>query len=208
MFYRSVKFVDDRWLALVHTSRTPGIPPSLVLLNTDQTMTDDPTLAQTTFHFDPDHSGANVVQLNLDEGGHEPSLEESSFAPFYQAASQRMLAIDLRRCNLVFVVKIDALLRLAEEWGGTDLQWGQWKVHTVEVQLGDRPGVAVWISGPRLFCTYRTDGIWQEVYDFSPRASARRMETTTDRDGVVRQLVRQPNMQKLRYVSRGPPCRR
>ena len=127
------------------------------------------------------------MYLHLDEGGHEPSLEESLLAPFYQAASHRVLAIELRSHNYTFVVKTETLLRLAQERRGTSLSWGQWKAHTVE--LGDsRPD---WVSGTQLFSTRivtQNKDTWLEVYDFSPRAS----ETCvmTDRGGIIRQVVR------------------
>ena len=167
----------------------PDMPPSLVLLNTDQTTIGDPTLAQTTFHFDSDeHSEVKWMYLILDQGGHGPSPEESLLAPFYQAASRRVLAVWLHRPYRVFVMKTEILLRLAQERGGTDLPWGQWKVHTV--QFGG--GMPDWVSGPRLFSTRTVvehEDTWLEVYDLSPRASKRYVEQTTDRDGIVRQVV-------------------
>ena len=160
------------------------MPPSLVLLNTGQTMIDDPTLARTTFHSDSEYSGVDTMVLYLDEGGHKPSPEESSFAPFYQAASQRVLTIGLRWPYHVFVMKTEVLLRLAQERGGTDLPWGKWKAHTVEV--GSLP---IWISGPRLFSTNINDEcVWLKVCDFSPRVS--KMYAITNGDGIVRQVVR------------------
>jgi len=159
---------------------------------------DNPTLAQTTFYLNvQEHSDQGLIYLHLDQGGYKPSPEERSFAPFFQASSQPVLVVSLSWCNIVFVVKTDALLRLARERRGTELQWEQWKSHAVEVQLGGR-GAAVWVSGPRFFCVYRAGGgIWLEVHDFSPRASARHMRTTTGQDGAVRQMARKPTMRKL-----------
>jgi len=182
-----------------------------VLLNTDQTTRNDPTPAQTTFHFTPcGYLDADAI-LYLDQGGHKPSPEESSLAPFHQAASQRTLAIELIHYNHVLVVRTDILLQLARERGGTVLSWGEWKAHTVEVRLGG--GSVGWVSGPRLFCMYwppleseevrlESEEVWLEseevrlgVCDLSPQRSKRDMERTTDGDGVVRQVVR-PRMQE------------
>jgi len=193
-----VRFVDDYWLALVPASCKPAAPPKLVLLNTDQTMMDNPTLVKTAFYFDlHEHSDEGGMRLHSDQGGYKPSPEESSLAPFYRVTSQRMLAVGLTRYNLVFVVKIDVLLRLARERGGTELQWGQWKSHAVGIQHGGY-GI-IWVSGPQFFYIYRIigEGIWLEVHDFSPRAYARHVETITDQDGVARQMVRQPGVKKL-----------
>ena len=173
------------------------MPPSLVLLNTNQATTDDSKLAQTTFYFDSDEDPR--LYLNLDEGGHEPSPEENSLAPFYHAASHRVLAIRFSRLRRVFAVKTEVILRLAQEREGTDLPWGQWKAHTVE--LGG--SVPNWVSGPRLFSAGVVPrGL--EVHDFSPRVSKRYTEHMTDADGIIRQVV-QPCM-RVHYLPWNSPA--
>ena len=170
----------------------PNTLPSLVLLNTDQTVVGDPTLARTTFHLDSDeHSEVNKIYLHLDEGGHEPSPEESSLAPFYQALSHRVFAIELCSPYYTFVMKTETLLRLAQERRGANLPWGQWKAHTVELD-----SALDWVSGTQLFLTRivpQNEDTWLEVYDFSPRAS--KMYVITNRGGIVRQVV-QPCMRE------------
>jgi len=153
-----------------------------VLFNTEPTPI-DPTLAQTTFHFDPrEHSDVNEIRLQLDQGGYKPSPEEASLAPFYQDASQRVLAVEFYMNESAFVMKAEALLKLARERGGADLEWKQWNAHAVEVQT--RGGIVLWVSGPRVFYICRTGQAngetWMNVHDFSPREFARCVETITN----------------------------
>ena len=157
-----------------------------MLLNTEQTITGNPALAQTTFHFDPhEHLDVKEICLYLDQGGYKPSPEEDLITPFYQDASQRVIATGFHECDSVFVMKTEVLLRLARERRGMGLEWEQWKSHAVEIQ----PGCCVdlWVSGPRLFCISRggrDDGeASMGVYDFSAQASAWCMQTVTDEDG-------------------------
>ena len=146
---------------------------------------------QTTFHLDHRMWGrGGVVNLHIEQGGHKPSPEESLLAPFFPDPSQRILVIQF--CGSVFVMKTEVLLRLAQERGGAALEWEQWKTHTIEVQT---EGVAnFWVSGPRLFGVSSINEIWMDVHDFSPRASARYLETITGRDGVVQRFMC-PSMQ-------------
>ena len=191
-----MKFVDDYWLALIVASCGPAAAPRLVLIDTEQTLIDHSTLTQTTFHFDPhEHSGVDTIRLYLDQGGHKPSVEEASFAPFYQDASQRLLAVELRSYGSTFVVKAEVLFKLARERGGADLEWEEWKAHAAEIQTRD--ATIIWISGPRVLCICLTEGpdwgSWMDVHDFSPRELARCMETVTDSKGGRFLRVRRPH---------------
>jgi len=164
-----------------------------VLINTEQTPIYHPTLAQTTFHFDArEHSDMATIHLHLDRGGHKPSPEEVLLAPFYQDASQRVLAVELRSRELAFVMKAEVLLKLARERGGADIEWEQWNAHTLEVQTGD--STVLWVSGPRVFCwTGGADGTsWMNVRNFSPRELATCMKTVTDSKGGRLLRVRRP----------------
>ena len=153
-----------------------------MLLDTEHTA-DDPRLAQTTFWLDTDedrHVGPSY--LHLDEGGHEPTPEEDSLAPFYQDPSQRTLAVEFPRGRSVFVMKTEVLLELARERRGTELGWWQWRAHVVEVPADDSR--FLWVSGPRLFCMRRKHrNPWVDVYDFSPRASALHVEEVANYKG-------------------------
>jgi len=172
-----------------------------VLFNTEQTPIDHPTLVQTTFHFDPrEHFDVDGIRLQLDQGGYEPSPEEASLAPFYQDASQRVLVVEFYSYESAFVMKVEALLELAREQGGADLEWEQWNAHVVEIQT--RGGIVLWVSGPRVFCICRTEQAneetWMNVHDFSPREFARCVETVTNsRDGMfLRRVGWPPSVEK------------
>ena len=133
------------------------------------------------------HLDLGEVNIHIEQGGHKPSPEESSLAPFFPDTSQRIFIIEFRECASIFVIKTEVLLRLAQEWGGTTLEWEQWRAHGIEVRAGDI--AALWVSGPRLFCASVAAETWIDVYDFSPQASAGHLETTTDRDGMVRRFM-------------------
>ena len=155
-------------------------------------------MTQTTLHFDRREHWNLEAYLHLDQGGHKPSPQEDLLAPFYQDASQRVLAIELHDLNSVFVMKTEVLLQLARERGDTDLEWEEWKAHAVEVQPGGGY-VGFWVSSPRLF-RISWPKRWDEemlldVYDFSARASAQYMETVTDRNWGFSQVM-QPSIQK------------
>lgn len=158
--------------------------PRLVLFNTEQMPTGHSALTQTTFHFEldePSYDGA--MHLYLDQGGHKPSREEALLAPFYQDPSQRVLAVYFLEWDHIFAIKIEVLLKLARERGGTDVEWQQWNGHAIEVQPGS--GELVWVSGPRLFYASWIGGAsWMNVHDFSLREFARCSETIVDsKDG-------------------------
>ena len=174
-------FVDDFWLAFILSSCESDVPPRLVLLNTEQSV-GDPKLAQTTFWLGTDEDQqVGTPYLHLDQGGHEPTPEEDSLAPFYQDPSQRILTVKFFRGGSVFVMKTEALLELARECGGTELGWGQWRAHVVEVADNSE---FLWVSGPRLFCMRRKHrNPWVDVYDFSPRASALHVEEVANYEG-------------------------
>ena len=184
-------FHGDCWLSLVLDQCEPDTSSSLVLLNTEQATTGDPGPTRTVFHFDPhEHQFLGVIS---DRGGYDPSPEEVLLAPFYQDTSQRIFAMMVLKGfdSSIFVMKTEVLLKLAREWGGTDLEWEQWGTHAVQVlsvELSDP-----WVSGSRLLCTRSFGRIdvraRVSVYDFSPRASARYVEIATEDDGkAVRRM--------------------
>jgi len=176
------------WLGIVLILCEMDTSPRLVLLNTEQTTAGGAIPIQTTLYFGPSrHLDLDLGCFHLELGGHEPSLEESSLAPFYPDPSQWILAVK-HDCESIFVMKTETLLRLAQEWGDAALEWDQWRARVIEVRPGDVK--ALWISGPRLFCmsgtTFDLEGTRMDVYDFSAQASTRHLETITDKDGAVR----------------------
>ena len=86
-------------------------------------MTDGPKPTRTSFRFE---LGVGTPGIFFEIGGQEASPEEDLFAPFYQDPSQRISAIKVYKHShtSIFVVKIESLLGLAREWGGTELEWG------------------------------------------------------------------------------------
>ena len=165
----------------------------LVFLNAEQPKSDRPKPARTTFRFEP---GVSALETFFEKGGQKASPEEDLLAPFYQDPSQRILAIEV--CGhphvAFFAVKIEALLGLVREWGGADLEWGQWGTNAVEVPFEKGSEVHPWVSGSRLFCRCWFSAFggdeWVDVYDFSPRASARYMGTVCDGDGKFLRSMR------------------
>ena len=143
---------------------------------------------QTTFFFDPsEHKDMTISHLNSEHGGYEPSQEDAQFAPFYPDSSQRVLVVEPMGCVGFYAVKTEALLRLAQERKGEDLQWGEWKAHSTWV-FCDLEATSFWVSGPLLFCVAPTQflQIAMEVYDFSAQAYARCMKMI--KDGTAKQF--------------------
>ena len=164
-----------------------------MLLNTERTTTDGQTLAGTTFHLDPHWNWSLVkIRLYLEQGGHKPSPDDL-LAPFYQDASQRILAVGFNGHNSVFVTKIGALLELARERGGTHFEWEQWKAHVAEIQ--PECYTDLWISGPRIFyisiIKMDTMDVAIGVYDFSAYISAWGIKEVTGEDGRVLRVMLQ-----------------
>ena len=195
MFYQSAMFIDDHWFLLAPEWLRAS--PGLVFINTEQPKTDRPKLTRTTFLFEP---GVSTLETFFEKGGQKISSEEDLLAPFYQDPSQRILVILVSghpRTSL-FVVKIEALLGLAREWGGADLEWGQWGTNMIEVPFEAGLEIHPWVSGCRLFFRcwfYLGDSAWMDVHDFSPRASARYMEIVCDGNGKFLRNMR-PSVRK------------
>ena len=159
---------------------------------------DDLKLAQTTFWLDS-HRGQDVENFSLhpNPDGHEPTPKEDSLAPFYQDPSQRILALEFGQDGSVFVMKTEVLLELAREHGGTELGWGQWRAHVIEIVHVNK--IFLWVSGPRLFCIRpEDDDARVDVYDFSPRASARYIQEVAYIDGgIMRKMEPNSELPKL-----------
>jgi hypothetical protein len=178
---RYATFVDDFWLLVIREGGTSSMPPGLKFLNTKGAKRGG-ELVQTAFFFDPSKHGDLVVEsLISDLGGHEPPHADDLFAPFYQDASQRVLAFGFINYDKFLVMKEEALLRLIQERKGEDVQWGEWEDHVTWVSPGGR-AEGLWVSGPRICCVYSTNsgGPLMDTYDFSQQASVRRTETVED----------------------------
>lgn len=148
----------------------------------------DPTPAQTTFNLNfraNRHGEMAGIRLSLGQGGHRPSPEEELHAPFYPDPSQRMLAIVLPERAVCFVVGIEALLKLAREWGDANLEWEQWGAHAEYIWF--KSNLTPWVSGPRLLSLrYESHPWagepWTKVYSHITRAPRSHAEPGSDRD--------------------------
>jgi len=202
-----VEFVDDYCLALVFSPCEPISSPRFAFIDTEQTPI-DPNMAQTTFNLDlREGSDVDKILLQFDQGGHKPSSEEALFAPFYQDASQRVIAVQFDPYEYAFVMRAEALLKLAREQRGANLAWEEWNAHAIEIPVR---GIMVgWVSGPRVFylgCTEGENGeTWMDVQDFSPREFAKCMEPVTDsRDGRFPRAGLPPNVEKHHMPWKAP----
>ena len=168
-----MEFIDDYQL-LASVESTYHQPPSLVLIDTGHV---GGTPAQTTFYLSPWFSGLGVggPYLLLDQGGHEPSPEES-LAPFHSDPAQRVVMLDMRCSVRYLVVSVGALLELKSR-GRAEIRWDEWKHHVAIPRLGGRGRAAAFcVSGCRLLFVFFTQfsGHGQmEMYDFSMWGRAR-----------------------------------
>ena len=147
-------------------------------MDTAQKKTDDGELAQTTFHFDPSkHRGLAVPDLVSDWGRYQPPHEDGLPPPFYPDPSQKVFAVELQVG--VFVMKIETLLRLAQQRKGQCLRWEEWCTHAVRVSRDWDDTRGTWVSDHRLFCVSPAESgtTVMDVYDFGAQASARHTET-------------------------------
>lgn len=155
---------------------------ALMLLNTEQTTTDDLKQTRTVFHFNIQrYLPIEGMRLHFNRGGYKPSPEEDLFAPFYRDPTQQIVAVELYKPShkSVFVMNVDVLLKLARERGGEDLKWEQLRTHMVEILPRDHHA-DLWVSGSRLFRMRRRwddRKMWMDVYDFNARASTLYMGT-------------------------------
>ena len=184
----SATFVDDSRLVLLLDEFGHLQPPGLVFLDTNQTTIDGGELAKTFFRLDPYQHVRLEPSFVSDLGGHGPSCEDDRFAPFYPDPSHRLLVIEFMGIGCLFVMKTEALLRLAREREGEELHWGEWKAHVTRIST-DVDTRKLWVSGPRLCFVYLADSgeTLVDVYDFSAQTSARHTEAGDD--GVVERVA-------------------
>ena len=169
-------FVDDFWIAIL--LRSEDELPGFILLNTKQATGDDEAFSQTTFYLDSSQPRDRYLNFVSNLGGHEPSHDDDLFAPFYPDTSQRVLVIEGSSDGLL-VMKTEALLKLAQERKGEDLQWEEWQSCATWL-LPTIPSSTLWLSGPRLCLEHAAEHHGErsmDVFDLSVQASARRTET-------------------------------
>jgi hypothetical protein len=188
-------FLDEYWLLFTY-QETPFCQPAhktppLTLLNTERGTTEDKTFAQITFSYQDDcrKIAPDAIDFRFDLGGHEPSREESSLAPFYPDPSQRLLAIELNTSEFS-VIKVETLLGLAREHQRTELRWEEWFTHATRLQ--SQSVRSFWVSSPQVFYAFCKGGkAGVDVYDFG-RGTHRRTAPTLGPN--VRPQVTSPTM--------------
>lgn len=169
MRYEAAEFIDDYRL-LVGLRSTLLARPSLVLMDTREDVGGSPT--QTFFHFSSWFNIFADLSLILERDVHTPSHEEPP-APFHQDPSRRIVALKIENCSRYLVLRLEALLELARNREGSEIEWDEWESHIVIPTLSfglDR----AWVSGCRLFCAREEDRHTEVmVYDFSVKGLAK-----------------------------------
>ena len=186
--YNLAQFIDDYRL-LASLRPTSGLPPSLVLFDTEDV--GGPPI-QTTFLFSPQFVYPGGPYLHLERGVHELSIEESQ-APFYPDPAQRIVMLDMQDDIRYLVVSVGALLEFKSR-GASEIGWDEWKSRVVVPRLISGYWIQdAWVSGCRLFCTFFAESSpdkQMQVFDFSARGHARYLCEEVDQ-----------SLSGLRYIS-------
>ena len=128
--------------------------------------------------------------LFFERGMHEPSSAES-LAPFHQDRTQR-IAMAFTSSFGFLVFPVEALLELAGGHKGCEIEWDEWKIHTLIPSIPAPDLVDFCVSGCRLFSVTSAYGpdVEVKVYDFSVRGRAKYLSEQVDADlGGVRYLT-------------------
>ena len=158
------------------------MPGALVVLDTEKDMGGTPI--QTNFCFPPIFSYAGEPSLILERGVHKPSPAES-LAPFYPDPTQRIIALDTHSRPQFLVLRVETLLKLVKDRGGTDIGWEEWKNHAVIPTRSPRSSPAcrgIYVSGCRLFFNYFTSSgpyCRMEAFDSSMQGRTKRLSERT-----------------------------
>ena len=122
------------------------------------------------------HQHTKSPSLFLERGAHKPSSTDY-LTPFYQDPTQRIAVLDMfHQFHLAFPV--EALLKLARDHGGRDIEWDRWKKHVALPSV--QYATYAWVSGCRFF-RFRNDPDAEiEVHDFSRRGRIRHQSERSD----------------------------
>ena len=175
----SVEFIDD-CLLLAGLESTSSLPPSLVLIDTEDK---GGTPRQTTFRLSPQFKNFGVLFLFLEQGVHKPSTEES-LTPFYPDPAQRIVLLRMQRALYNPAVSVGALLELKNRGRG-EIEWDELRSHVVvpRLSLDEMGPIDPWVSGCRLFFICSTESGQDDqlrVYDFSMRGRAQYLSEEAD----------------------------
>lgn len=170
-YYKSIEFLDDYRLVISVSPSGHAGSPSLLLLDTEWVSHMVP--AQTLFHGPVSYRHWTCL---FEAGGYNASAQDILATPFYPAPSQRILALSTDPQGWFCVMKVEALLKLARERAGEEVQWEEWKPYLAQIFLEETSRTAhnmgPWVSGFRLFfVSAQNDGRCDlHVYDFSSHA--------------------------------------
>lgn len=146
---------------------------------------------QTSFHLSPYFRDSGHLYPILERGAHKPSPAES-LAPFYQDPAQRIVALSMTYADYYLVFQAEALLRMAEDRKGCEIEWDEWKKIVLIPSIRELDPVNVWVSGSHLLCITSEFILPEakiEMYDFSIQGRKDYLSKRTNRDlGGVRYL--------------------
>ena len=201
--YTSGEFIDEYRL-LVTLRLLKGDPPCVLLVDTEKDVGGG-TFAQTLFRLPPSFSPARPPFLLLERGAHKPSPTEY-LAPFYQDPAQRIAVLDIGDHFPYLAFPAEALLKLARDNEGCEIEWDGWKEHVIISPIHQR-GVSetAWVSGCRLFHFGNGLNTPLEVYDFSTWG---RVRLQTKQDSPDLGTVRYLQSTKLRPYPPWDPTKR
>jgi len=179
--YHTAEFIDDyRLLVTLWPARDD--PPCLVLMELGEGTGGTPT--QTSFRLSPYFRGSGHLFPHLERGAYKPSPSES-VAPFHQDPAQRIVVLSMTYADCYLVFQAEALLRLAEDRKGSEIEWDDWKSIVIIPHIRDPDPVDVWVSGSQLLCITSESTLQEieiEVYDFSIRGRKDYMSKRINRD--------------------------
>jgi hypothetical protein len=175
--FHPVELIDDYRL-LFSSKQRVGVPPSLVLMDTEEDIGGTPI--QTTFLFPPHFVHSVTPSLISERGMHNLSLAKSP-VPFHQDPAQRIIALRFESSPRCLVLRVGALLELFKDREGTEIGWEEWKNHVVIPSLSRRSWGprSVQVSGCRLIFFWSTAGglgSEMEVFDFSKQGRAKHLK--------------------------------
>ena len=185
--YTCPEFIDDYRLLFVFTPET-NAPLCLLLIDTEDDV-EGGMPVQTLFHFPSNWITAEPPSLFLERGAHKASSTDD-LTPFYQDPTQRIAVLDMFDQLPYLVFPVEALMKLARDHGGREIEWDEWKKHVTFPSHPYNIPIFQWVSGCRFFCFVNGQDVSDvEVYDFSIRGRVLHQSNQTDsHPGMVKPL--------------------
>ena len=189
-YYQCFEFLDDYRLVASVSRSEHGASLGLLVLDMEQVSFMVPT--QTFFHGP---ASCRHWTCLFETGGYS-APQDTLTAPFYPDPSQRIFSLSMESHKGPCVMKVEALLEIAREQAGEQVQWEEWKPYLVETALQGPLRTSYhlrsWVSGFRLFSVSIAQddgGCDLHVYDFSPRARTKFLRLEEDGCKVMRPSV-------------------